>query len=775
MAVQYNTIQTFYVDPEAVNGASQVMLTSVDLYFKKKPGGTNVTGVRKPGVVLAICEVTQDEPDLNKIVPRTTVRVGLDNVYTLSDATTNTRFSFESPVLVATGRFYGIVLRFEDPAYELWVNKQGDRLVGTNNPSGGSVNVLDGKYYQNSSTGQMKALSDTDAKFRVNIAKFSANNVTLEVVNRDYEFLTLSTRTNTFIGGEFVYQNVANSAGTLRVQQGNVQITGTGTAFAVAQQGSFIVVFNAVGNVDVLQIQSVIDGTLLEVSQPPSFSNTTSNYMVAPVGKIYQDDIIKRKMILVDSSANSTNKFTVSGVITGEMSQANGTIASIDDHSIDQFIPRLDIQSPATAQVNVTYSMAYSNGSQYIMGPEARANLNVVNEIRNYDAVIRSRSNEVADAYLYGPTRKSALTKIQMTVNQSTVGLYSSPYIRGTDLDFFTIQNNVNNTTAGIVDGIAVDSEVYKNGAATSKYISNKVTFANNRFAEDVRVYMSAYRPVGTDVKVYVKVHNSSDPEAFDDKVWTPLTVIENGTRFSSSEDTRNYIEYSYSLPNQSEPSFALRSQFNTTLGSQVLQTATPVAAYFNANTAVDGTNEFIALPSHTFANNDQLFYSVETGNTALTSITTGRAHYVVQANTSGIKLALTEGGAPINLTAGSISESGHKLSYVRTNDVIRISSSLFPENYMIAAVATSNASAIVIYDPVSNNDIVGSGFVVQRMKYPNLAFANPSNDKVSRYYSLTGAEYDKFNSMQVKVVLLSNSSFVIPKVDQIQVIGVSA
>lgn len=775
MAVQYNTIQTFFVDPEAVNGAAEVMLTSVDLYFKKKPGGTNVTGIRKPGVVLVICEVTQDEPDLNKIVPRTTVRVGLDNVYTLDDATTNTRFSFESPVLVKTGRFYGIALRFEDPAYELWVNKQGDRLVGTNNPSGGSANVRDGKYYENSSSGQLKALSDTDAKFKVNIAKFTANSVTLEVVNRDYEFLTLASRTNTFIGGEYVYQNVANGAGTIRVQQGNVQITGTGTAFAVAQQGSFIVAINASGNVDVLQIQSVVNATFIEVAQPPSFSNTTSNYMIPPVGKIYQDDVIKRKMILVDSSANSTNKFTVSGVITGEMSQANAVIASIDDRTVDQFIPRLDIQSPASAQVNVSYSMAYSNGSQYIMGPEALANLNVINEIRNYDAVIRSRSNEVSDAYLYGPARKSALAKIQMNVNQSTIGLYTSPYIRGTDLDFFTIQNNVNNTVAGTVDGIVVDSEVYKNGAATSKYISNKVTFANNRFAEDIRVYMTAYRPVGTDVKVYAKVHNSSDPEAFDDKVWTPLTVVENGTRFSSSDNTRDYIEYSYALPNQSEPSFALRNQFNTAFGSQVLETATPVAAYFNANTAVDGTNEFIALAGHTFANNDQLFYSVDTGNTALSSITADRAYYVVQANSSGIKLAQTEGGTPINLTAGTISESGHKLSYVRTNDVIRISSSLFPENYMIAAVATSNASAIVIYEPISNNDIVGSGFVVQRMKYPNIAFANPTNDKVSRYYSLTGAEYDKFNSMQVKIVMLSNSSFIVPKVDQIQVIGVSA
>lgn len=775
MTVKYNAIQTFYVDPDSVNGATEIMLTSVDMFFKRKPGGTNLTGLRKPGVILSLCEMTQDSPDVNKIITRSTVRVEYDQVYALADATVPTTFVFPSPLPIKTGRFYGIVMRFEDPTYALWTNKQGDRILGTNTPSSGSANLRDGRYYESSSEGQLKPLSDTDAKFAVKIAKYTSNNVTLEVVNRDYEFFTVTNRTKTFVGGELVYQNVANGAGTIRIQQGNTQIIGTGTSFTEAQQGTYIAAITTGGKVDVMLIDAVTNSTHIVVTQQPTFSNTASNYKLPPVGQLYLDNPLKRSMILVDSSANGTNKFTAGAVITGEVSQANATISSINNFSIDQFIPRLSLTRPAGAQVNVTYSMAYSNGTQYVMQSQLPVSLDNVNEIKTYDALLRSRSNEVSDPYLYGSDRKSALAKVTMRVNQSTIGLYTSPHLRGTDLDFYTIENRVNSNTQSYVDGLLIDTEVYPNGLAKAKYISNKVVFANNRFAEDIRVYVNALRPRGTDVKVYARVHNVADPEPFDDKAWTPLTCIENANRYSSSEDPRDYIEYSYALPLQSEPSFNINAQFTTQFGNATLTTSATIGRSFNPNTAINGTTEFITLAGHTFANNDQVFYTVDTGNTAISSLELDTAYHVVQANSTGIKLAATPGGTPINLTAGTISETGHNLVYVKTNDIVRISNSLFPENYMIGAVATSNSSAIILYDPIANNSLVGDGFIVQRMKYPTIAFANPSNDKVARYYTETGAEFDKFNSMQVKVVLLSNSTFVVPKVDQLQVIGVSA
>ena len=51
----------------------------------------------------------------------------------------------------------------------------------------------------------------------------------------------------------------------------------------------------------------------------------------------------------------------------------------------------------------------------------------------------------------------------------------------------------------------------------------------------------------------------------------------------------------------------------------------------------------------------------------------------------------------------------------------------------------------------------------------------NIANDNVVRYVTSSYTEFDTYNTMQIKVVLLSESTHIIPKVEQIQVIGVSA
>ena len=63
----------------------------------------------------------------------------------------------------------------------------------------------------------------------------------------------------------------------------------------------------------------------------------------------------------------------------------------------------------------------------------------------------------------------------------------------------------------------------------------------------------------------------------------------------------------------------------------------------------------------------------------------------------------------------------------------------------------------------------------VDKLKYKNTAWNNLSNDNIIRYINSDMIEFDTFSSMQIKVVLLSNNSNVVPKVDQLQVIGVSA
>lgn len=700
MNTDFSAIQTFYIDGDALNNAATVGILNVGIFFKKKPEATqNSSGIYKPGVSLWICEVVNDQPDVTKVVQGSLTRLEFDQITAFSDARGAAYFNFAQRISLKTNTFYGIVLKYDDPAYKVWTNKIGDKLVGTNNKSTGQsgwigAKTWDGKYYEGNALGTLIPLSDTDMKFVIVGGKYTSNSVTIEIVNRDYEFITANNFSGTFKGGELAYQNsVANSAGTISVKAGNNTIVGTGTNFTSVLLNSYITLFNG-SNVNIVQVSSVTNTTVLTLASTPNFTNTSSVYKVAPVAKIYQVDKINKKVRLIDSSANTTNKFGAGNTIYGSVSGASCEIVSVDDIAIDDFVPYYNINIPASGQLSVQYKICYSNGSSYVM-PSSYQNmsLGISNKVQGYSGVIRSRSLEVDSAYLYGSTRKSSVQKLTLAVTQSNSALYETPHFDINELDISLRKNLISNTYTVTTGGVAYDTEVNKNGGvARSKHISKRVAFANNRFAEDVRVFLTGYRPTGTDIKVYCKVHNSSDYESFDDKAWTPLTCYDNSGKYSSSTNASDLVEYTFGLPKYSD----------------------------TANT-LDGT------------------FTTENGNTII----------------------LSNGVDPS--------------TYVSANDAIKIYNPSIPENYMVAIVTAANSTSITIGETVSNVNIVGTGFKVDKLKYPNIAFTDPLNYYVSKYFNNSWAEYNKFDSMQIKIVLLADNTNIVPFVDTVQVVGVSA
>ena len=407
---------------------------------------------------------------------------------------------------------------------------------------------------------------------------------------------------------------------------------------------------------------------------------------------MYYSDDLNNKMYLTDSSANSTVKFSAGGLITGEISGATANIVSLDNYSIDQFVPKLSISSPDDGNVHLTYAMSYSNGSQYLTSGFNDLNLDTQNDI-NYNAVIRSRSLEVDSSYLYGSRRKSAVIKAKLDVATSNNSIFNSPIIDGVNIDVFMTGNKISNTYTSVdANSVTYDTEVYVNGNALCKAIDKKITFANNRFAEDVRVYINAYRPQGTDIKIYAKIHNSSDQEVFDDKLWTPLELKENANVYSSSIDSNNLFEYTYGFP------------------------SSPDAA--------------VTLPGS----------------------------YIISNNSTTV---LSSGGTPS--------------TYLAANDLVKFYDPVFPTNYFVTVVESANTSAIVVKNATTNNSIIGSGFVAQRMLYNQTAYNDSQNYGIVKYHNSAMSEFDKYDSLQIKIVLLSDNTYSIPKVDTIEVIGVSA
>ena len=95
------------------------------------------------------------------------------------------------------------------------------------------------------------------------------------------------------------------------------------------------------------------------------------------------------------------------------------------------------------------------------------------------------------------------------------------------------------NTTPGSGASANVAGETNKNGGnALAKYVTKKVVLDPGFDSGDLNVYLTAYRPVNTDINVYYKILNRNDTQNFQDSSWQLMTKINNsGTLFST---TRN-------------------------------------------------------------------------------------------------------------------------------------------------------------------------------------------------------------------------------------------
>lgn len=575
MSAFYDLIQTFYVVPDAVNGANEIMLTSLDLFFKQKPESTqNISGLTNPGISVWICEVSNNSPSPEKVLKNSIVTVDYDRINTSGNSESVTGVSFESPVVLRTGFYYGIVIKYDDPAFDVWVNKQGDKLVSTsgitNINSSGSQGKFDGILYKPTTANEHLPISDQDLKFKVKIARFISSEGSFSLVNKSYEFFTIDSTSESFIGGETVYQDIPNSFGTINISSRSLNVTGNSTNFTSYNTGQKIVVQSG-NNTNVLEIDNINDDLSLRVTSMPTITGNNLSYKISPTAEVYHVDYAENTLCLVNSTAaNNTFRFKEGIDIIGSNSKATANLSSIDRYKVDSFNPKLSISNPLSSNFRVSYSLTDSSNSIN----SSFTNLELMrNNQTNKEQFILSRSQEVTENNLFGTAKKSAVINVSFNVNEANTNLFSVPYINRDELDFYVYQNEINNTSRATLYGIEdYDTEVEKNGLARSKYIAKKISFTEDRFAEDIRVYLSAYRPAGTTINVYAKIHNNADRETFDDKKWTPLELKDNIDSFSGS-DISDIIEYTYGLPQYPEIRNTLGGFFNTTLNSNVITT----------------------------------------------------------------------------------------------------------------------------------------------------------------------------------------------------------
>ena len=299
----------------------------------------------------------------------------------------------------------------------------------------------------------------------------------------------------------------------------------------------------------------------------------------------------------------NTNLITEFG--NGSIYFAQPEIINLD---ASQLQPILDLSFTTGVSYGITHrTLFYSevtantiSGKRYYINNDSSLTDMIVRngKIHNFDAnsnpCIVSRSNQWVTTFANG-----------ILGNSDVVGQYNS------NVAIYLVQITSNNDFTALSFGNVAFSTVYAKyvinndytnehtnyGNAYAKHVSTKVNFADGRKAEDLLVYLTAFRPPNTDFKVYARIHNSLDAESFDLKDWTLLEQTDGLNVYSNPENQADMKEFTYNFsayPNTS----ILTGTVSTTLSSNSI---TGSNTEFDTDLAV---NDIVKIYQPLFPNN---------------------------------------------------------------------------------------------------------------------------------------------------------------------------
>jgi len=220
--------QTFYTPkPVSGNTGRGIFVSSVDLFFKKKPlPGNSVDDTEIPAIV-RIVETLNGYPTTKVIaetsVPCSEIRVsdGITKFPRVTDVTTITKFKFRDPVYLAPSSEYALVVYSDSPTYEVWISELGESIIG--DPDGRRVSEQPyiGSFFRSQNASTWTPYQNQDLMFVINQAVFSSSPVSLtfgvEKTAKDipYDNLILNSKQLSFPVTTLTYDFKSTLYGTL--------------------------------------------------------------------------------------------------------------------------------------------------------------------------------------------------------------------------------------------------------------------------------------------------------------------------------------------------------------------------------------------------------------------------------------------------------------------------------------------------------------------------------------------------------------------------------
>jgi len=454
-----------------------------------------------------------------------------------------TQFVFDSPVFLKSGKDYAICLKpaGDNDEYAVWVGELGG--VDVDNSLRIHKQPASGVLFSSANDKSWTAIQSEDLKFNIYRADFTRNTGTVYVENEDIDYFTVDNLTGTFNAEEkVVSESVIRLHGVTGNTAGNYVTVGTVIANnAVAGR-------SANGTVRDI-VREYANGTVIVKVDPYNTAGlsslATSNGTINLLGSNFTNGAAK-----VDSFASNTAQGFVSfldvgnlrmnvkgssgsfanGFVRGQVSGASARVLAANNLVMNTLVPKI----PQVNYANTTSNWAarLTNTSGTISTAFTDIDLGVENNFRDGEKKIFGKTNEAGLAAVSG-SKKSLILKGTFSTTDTRV----SPVIDLSRANAYIVENFINNVFT---------NETNEVGDAEMRYISKPIELADGQDAEDIKVFVSAYKPSGTGVHVYAKIHNAEDGQSFEDKDYTLLTQLTSSNTISDSVDTTDFKEFEF-------------------------------------------------------------------------------------------------------------------------------------------------------------------------------------------------------------------------------------
>jgi hypothetical protein len=548
--------QTFIVyDTKFPNG---LFLNSIKVFFKSKP-----TSLSTP-VTLSIVNTSNGYPNGQtldySIVTLTPNQVNVSSNPQFLDPTAYTIFEFNVPVYIQPNVLYAFIVHSSSNEYVLWSASNGDTALPSSvknlptDPTPSTISKINGAPYvgglfisQNSQTWT------------------ADQNQSLMFVADRCVFNTSSTPVIEYVvPTKLPQRNIIDQSINYFLNANNVSSNTT----SISNSDVLVDAFN-VTTTDFTPTTTSINYSYNATLAGGSAAGLT-NIIPGKFGTATNDDIYlsdgKGERLLV---ANSNTSFALYATLSSTDSAVSPIIS---DAGLSVYTIKWGVNNCELSNTNIVLS---NGGSGYT------ANTLVT---------------------ISAPTGTSG-TQAYASANISG-GVIQSVYFTNTGSGYITTPTiTITDTGGGANAVVSINGETSSGGGnALAKYVTKKVVLTPGNDSGDLNVYVTAYRPVNTNILVYYKILNRNDTQSFESGSWQLMNMINNSqTLFSTGRTDLYEFVFAPGTGNSDQGYVSYTSTTGQTYTS-FSQFAIKVVLTSSDHTFVPFLNDLrvIALPSNT-------------------------------------------------------------------------------------------------------------------------------------------------------------------------------